>query len=237
MPGDPLGCETCPVRDIAVCAGLQEEERREMARLGQRRMFARGETIFAAGDESVACATLVRGALKLSEIDADGVERTVAIVHPSHFLAQLFAKDIQLTATALTASELCLFPRSLIEREMRDHAALMERVLRATVEQLNASRDLIALIGRRDARSRLAGLLLALAESSCEHRLATSVRFELPLTRGEIASLLGLTIETVSRQLGQLEAEGVLVRDGLRFIEIGDLSRLEAIALTRRARQ
>jgi CRP/FNR family transcriptional regulator, anaerobic regulatory protein len=230
MARDPLGCGTCPVRDVAVCAGLQEEERRALARLGQRRMFQRGETIFAAGDEHVACATLVRGALKLSQIDQDGVERTVAIVHPSHFLAQLFAGGSQLTATALTTSELCLFPRPLVEREMRTHPALMERVLRTTVEQLNASRDLIALIGRRDARSRVAGLLLSLAEGSCEHQDRYDLRFELPLTRGELASLLGLTIETVSRQFSQLEAEGVLRRDGLRSIQIPDLRQLEMIA-------
>ena len=46
--------------------------------------------VFDAGDRETACATLVSGALKLSRIDADGVERTVAIVHAGGFLARLF---------------------------------------------------------------------------------------------------------------------------------------------------
>lgn len=227
---DPLGCQTCPVRDIAVCAGLGAAERQALARLGQRKRFARGETVFSAGDDAVACATLVSGAVKLSKIDAEGVERTLAIVHPAGFLARLFAATADCTATALTDSELCLFPTGLIERELRTHPGLMERVLRATIEQLEESRALIDLIGRRDARARVAGLLLLFLEGSCEGEPRNGDSIEMPLNRGEMASLLGLTIETVSRQLSQLEAEGVLRRNGLRFIDI-----LKIAALRRNA--
>jgi CRP/FNR family transcriptional regulator, anaerobic regulatory protein len=227
---DPLGCQTCPVRDIAVCAGLGEVERQALARLGQRRRFARGETVFLAGDHDMACATLVSGALKLSRIDAEGVERTVAIVHPAGFLARLFAASADCTATALTKSELCLFPRDLIEREMRAHPGLIERVLRATIEQLDESRALIDLIGRRDAKARIAGLLLLFLDGSCEGEPQDGALLDLPLTRGEMASLLGLTIETVSRQLSSLEAEDVIRKDGLRLVEIRDLAALRRVA-------
>lgn len=230
MSGDPLGCDTCPVRDIAVCAGLGERERTALARLGRRRTYARGETIFAAGDDSVACATLVSGALKLGRIDQDGVERTVAILRPASFLARLFANTLDTDATALVRSELCIFPRDLVEREMRAHPGLMERVLQATVEQLEESRSLIELIGRRDAKARLAGLLLLFADDSCEGNLSDGRQLELPLTRGEMASLLGLTIETVSRQFAHLEAEGVLARDGLRLVTVKDLAALRRTA-------
>jgi CRP/FNR family transcriptional regulator len=46
------------------------------------------------------------------------------------------------------------------------------------------------------------------------------------LTRGELASLLGLTIETVSRQLTQLERDGMIRRNGPRGIELVDAARL-----------
>jgi CRP/FNR family transcriptional regulator len=225
---DPLGCDDCPVRDIAVCAGLEDAERRSLARLGRKRRYKRGETIFSAGDDSIACATLVSGVLKLSRFDAEGTERTVALLHPAGFLARLFSTELNSTATALTDCELCLFPRDLVEREMRVHPGFMERVLRATSEQLEASQSLIELIGRRDAKARLAGLLLIFLRDRCD--APDENRIELPLTRGEIASLLGLTIETVSRQFTQLEAEGVLRRDGLRFVEVLDRAALEEAA-------
>lgn len=230
MATDPLGCDDCPVRDLAVCAGLGEVERHALARLGRRRSFARGETVFLAGEDNLACATLVSGALKLSRIDSEGVERTVALIHPAGLLARLFATAIDCTATALTETEMCLFPRDVIEREMRTHPGFMERVLRATVEQLDDSRALIDLIGRRDAKARVAGLLLVFLAGCCDGAPANGTRIELPLTRGEMASLLGLTIETVSRQLTALEAAGAIRRVGLRQIVVPQVATLRAAA-------
>lgn len=230
MAHDPLGCDDCPVRDIAVCAGLGDTERRDLARLGRRKRYQRGETVFAAGDESIACATLVSGVLKLSRFDAHGTERTVALLHPAGFLARLFAAEIDSSATAITDCELCLFPRALIEREMGHHPGFMQRVLRATSEQLASAHDLIDLIGRRDARARLAGLLLIFAQGSCEGAPADGLLLDLPLTRGEIATLLGLTIETVSRQLTALEADGIIAREGARGIRLVRLNDLRDAA-------
>ncbi|MBA4048314.1 MAG: Crp/Fnr family transcriptional regulator [Sphingomonas sp.] len=220
MMHDPLGCDDCPVREIAVCAGLGEVERRDLARLGRRKSYRRGETIFAAGDSSIACATLVSGAVKLSRFDAQGTERTVALLHPAGFLARLFAVEIDCTATALSDCTLCLFPRDVVERQMRSHSDFMERVLRATSEQLASAHNLIDLIGRRDARARVTGLLLIFAEGSCDGPLADGQLLDLPLTRGEVANFLGLTIETVSRQLTILEAEGAIAREGPRGIRL-----------------
>lgn len=225
MPHDPLGCDDCPVRDLAVCAGLGEADRLALARLGRRKRFARGETVFLAGDDSLACATLVSGAVKLARIDGDGTERMVALVTPSGFLGQLFSTAIDCTATALADSELCLFPRPLIEREMRAHPAFMEQLLRATLQQLDDARALIDLIGRRDARARVAGLLLVFFSGRGD-----GTRLELPLTRGEMAALLGLTIETVSRQLTALEAEGAIRRVGQRQLIARNTARLAAAA-------
>lgn len=220
MPHDLLGCDDCPVREIAVCAGLGDAERRDLARLGRRKSYRRGDTIFAAGDESIACATLVSGAVKLSRFDAQGTERTVALLHPAGFLARLFAVETDCTATALSDCALCLFPRDAVQRAMRSHSGFMERVLRATCEQLADAHNLIDLIGRRDARARLTGLLLIFAHGNCDGPVADGQLLTMPLTRGEIATLLGLTIETVSRQLTMLEAEGVIAREGPRGIRL-----------------
>lgn len=224
-----LECLDCPVRDSAVCAALSHDARDRLARLGRRRTYVRGETIFAAGDEEIACASLVSGAVKLSRFDGEGVERTVALIHPAGFLARLFATPADCTATALEPSELCLFPRAVVLNEMREHPDFMERVLRATTEQLDQSRSLIELIGRRDARARVAGFLKLLATDGCaEPRDGLTV--DLVLTRGEMASLLGLTIETVSRQLGALEADGVIARVGLKAAVVPSMARLQAEA-------
>ncbi|MBU3077724.1 Crp/Fnr family transcriptional regulator [Sphingomonas sp. XMGL2] len=221
----PAFCAECPVRTEAVCAALDPVDRTTLAKVGHHRTYARGETIFAAGDESIACATLVSGAVKLSATGRDGVERIVALVHPAGLLGHLFSAEISHDAVALTESRLCLFPRRDFERLMLLAPALLQGVLERTVRELDRARALADLIGRRDARSRVAGLLLSFSQaagSAC-HPAPT---FELPLTRGEAASLLGLTIETVSRQLSALESDGLIRKHGLRGIHI-----LEPVAL------
>ena len=127
----PAPCAVCPVRDEAICAALSPVELDAFSRIGRHRRFARGETIFAAGDDSVACATLVRGAVKLCSTGADGVERIVALVHPAGLLGQLFFARIRYDAVALTDSELCLVPRSDFERLMREAPALQQSVCNA----------------------------------------------------------------------------------------------------------
>ncbi|MGJ3649987.1 Crp/Fnr family transcriptional regulator [Sphingomonas sp. GlSt437] len=227
---DPLGCGDCPVRDLAICSGLEEQERLALARLGLKRHYRRGELIFASGDESVACATLVAGAVKLSRCDRDGVERTIALLQPSSMLARLFAADIDSDAVALTDSELCVFPRSLVESEMRSHPGFMERILQATTAQLASARDMLDLVGRRSARAKVAGLLLVLADEVDTASPSANREFVLPLTRGEMATLLGLTIETVSRQLTGFERDGTIERRGLKSIAILNPSALRAAA-------
>lgn len=220
---DPLDCQDCPVRALAICAGLDEADRLALAQMGKKRRFARGEAIFRRGDRSIACATLVRGAVKLSRVDSDGTERTIAVLQPGGMLAQLFATDVDSDAIALTQSELCVFPRDVIEREMQAHVGFMERVLKTTTEELASTRAIVDLVGRPRARARVAGLLFMLAKGCADgDRVAPGARVPLPMTRGEMASLLGLTIETVSRELTKLEREGIIARDGARAIRVAN---------------
>ena len=226
----PEACADCPVRDQAVCAALNASELAELSGIGQHRDFNRGETIFAAGDDSIACATLVSGAAKLSTIDADGVERIVALIHPAGFLGQLFAGTTKHEVTALTDSRLCLFPRAGFERLMAAHPALTRAILERTLAELDSARALTELIGRREAKARVAGLLLSMARAAAPSPCGTAQEFELPLSREEIASLLGTTIETVSRRMTELERDGAIERIGSRGLAIRNHSALASAA-------
>jgi CRP/FNR family transcriptional regulator len=223
-------CADCPVRDQAVCSALNETELGELAAIGHHKSYARGDTIFAADDDSIACATLVSGAAKLSRVDADGVERIVGLIHPAGFLGQLFAATNHHDVTALTESRVCLFPRAGFERLMAAHPALTRSILERTVAELDASRELAELIGRRDVKARLAGLLLTFARAAAPSPCGPASEFDLPLSREEIASLLGTTIETVSRRMTELERDGAIERRGARGLAILNEAALSAAA-------
>ena len=125
-----LECSTCPVRHRAACSVLDVEEREALARTGRTRRLKRGETLFAAGDENTACATLLTGALKISAVDEEGTERILALVHPAGFIGELFAPLAHYDVVALTDSELCVFPKSAIGRTVDHNPKLAQALLR-----------------------------------------------------------------------------------------------------------
>ncbi len=217
-----LACETCPVRDRAACAVLQPEERSTLSRSGRHRTLARGETLFAAGDKMDLCATLVSGALKITSFDADGNEHILALIHPSGFIGEFFQPFADYDVVALSDSKLCTFADSEMEAAIESYPALARALLRRAQEDLHTSRAMQALTTKASGRARVAALLLGFAQAASNSPCHPADRFELPLTRGEMAGMLGLTIETVSRQLTALEKAGAIRREGKRGIALVD---------------
>lgn len=225
-----LLCSTCPVKETAACAVLTVDERNALAAAGRIRVLKRGEMLFAAGDENAACATLQSGALKVSAVDVDGNEQILALVHPAGFIGELFTPFMHHDVVALTTSRLCTFAAAEIEHAVEQYPALALALLRRSQADLLATRNLLELTGHASAEARLAALLhdFAAAASHSAHNLAP--QFELPLTRGEIGNMLGLTIETVSRKLGELEDMGAIRRVGKRGIAVLDAVLLQDIS-------
>lgn len=201
-----------------------------MAAAGRIRMLKRGEMLFAAGDEEAACATLLSGALKVSAIDHDGNEQILALVHPAGFIGELFAPFAHHDVVALTDSRLCTFARRDIERAIEDYPALARALLRRSQADLLATRGLLELTGRVSAEARLAALIHDFAVAASDSSCHVAPHFELPLTRGEIGNMLGLTIETVSRKLGELEDMGAIRREGKRGIALRNPELLHEIS-------
>lgn len=225
-----LACSTCPVRDTAACAVLTPEERNALSAAGHTRVLKRGEMLFATGDKNAACATLLTGALKVSAIDQDGNEQILALVHPAGFIGELFAPFAHHDVVALTTSRLCTFAKADIERAIEDYPALARALLRRSQADLLATRNLLELTGNASAEARLAALLHDFAAAASESSCHLAARFDLPLTRGEIANMLGLTIETVSRKLGELEDMGAIRREGKRGITLRNPELLHAVS-------
>lgn len=224
-----LACDTCPVRDRAACSALTGNERVQLARIGRHREVKRGETVMAAGDDNIFCATLISGALKIASYDSEGTERILSLVHPAGFVGEMFAPVANHDVIALSDSRLCVFSRREYEAALTDFPALAGALLRRSAEDLFETRSLIDLMGRRSAKARVAGLIFAFAKAASDSPCHPAHLFDLPLTRGEMAGLLGLTIETVSRQLSRLDKLGLIKRQGARGIEICNVPALRSM--------
>jgi len=230
MAREPLHCDSCEVGQSAACAALGELERRQFARHGHRRELKRGECLFSAADDNDLTATLIKGVLKVTTFDEDGTEHILSLIHPADFAGELFESRVHHNIIALTDCAVCVFERSEYERALTDFPQFGRCLLQRASHELVETRSRLAAVTSRSATQRIAGFLLGIGRVANEAECHPALEFDVVLTRGEIASLLGLTIETVSRQLSKLEKDGVIRRKGLRRILLLDCARLERLA-------
>jgi CRP/FNR family transcriptional regulator len=202
--------------------------------LGQRRRIARGETLMWAGDDSLVCANLLSGVLKITDTTADGREQIVGLLYPADFVGRPFADSADFTVTALTDATLCVFPRLPFERVLEDHVRMERLLLQRTFAALGEARRRMLVLARKSAREKVAGFLLDMADragdAGCRAAADGPVTFDLPMTRGQIAAVLGLTIETVSRQFTALKTAGLIALPTARAVTIRDRAGLAAKA-------
>jgi CRP/FNR family transcriptional regulator len=226
-------CETCGVRDRALCSGLDDAELATLTRLGVQRRLARGDTLVRAGDPPMLCANLQTGVMKIRASTADGAETIVGLLYPGDFVGQPFANSNHHDIVAVTDVELCVFPRGPFERALADHPRMERLLLERTLAELDRARLGLVRMANASAGARVAGFVDDIGRRQAPAcRPAAMPAFDLPLSRGEMADLLGLTIETVSRQLKRFEAAGVMQLVGRRGVIVRDAPALAAAAMT-----
>lgn len=227
-------CSQCVVRNRAICAGLQPDELEALGQLGRKQRVAKGQTVVWEGDDSLVVANVIDGVLKVSMSIADGREQIVGVVFSSDFIGRPFGQQSPYSVTALTDAELCIFSRATFDSFARQHPELEHKLLRRTLNELDRSREWMLLLGKKTATERIATLLLEmssrLGEAGCSDGQAELDEFILPLDRQQIGDVLGLTIETVSRQLSRLKADGVIALPDRRMVAIQDRGRLKNLA-------
>ncbi|MFM5885225.1 MAG: Crp/Fnr family transcriptional regulator [Novosphingobium sp.] len=228
-------CDTCVVRNRAICSALDSAELEVLSAIGRRRTMKSGEALIWEGDDSVLVANVIEGVLKLSTGTEDGREQIVGVVYPSDFIGRPFGATTGHGVTALTDARVCVFSRRDFDAFARQHPGLEHKLLQRTLAELDRTRRWMLLLGRKSAGEKVASFLLdmseRLADSGCEGpREITLQRFTLPFSRQQIADVLGLTIETVSRQFTRLKAQGTIDLPSRREVTIVDRQALTAEA-------
>ncbi|MGB3408052.1 MAG: Crp/Fnr family transcriptional regulator [Jannaschia sp.] len=218
------GCSRCPIRHRAVCASCEGEELDRLAAMKTYRSWKAGETIVMEGEDLPFVGSLVTGCATLTRSLEDGRVQTVGLLMPSDFIGRPGRRAALCDVVAATDVTLCLFRRDAFEALLRDTPHVAGRLLAMSLDELDAARDWMVLLGRKTAREKVATLLAIILRRAASD--AAPMRVELPLSRDAMASYLGLTIETVSRQITALRKDGVIRLVGTRGLECGDMAAL-----------
>lgn len=218
-----------------MCGALSPEELEAMNRIAQRKQVPAGTVIMHEGEATDCFANVLDGVVKLTKTMTDGRQHIVGLLFPGDFLGRTMRHESPYRAEAATAAELCLFPRADFERLMLRYTDMQTRMLEQTLDELDACHDWTLLLGRKNANERVASFLLMIArrvrEIGCNaDPTSDSATFTLPLGRSDIADFLGLTTESVSRQITKLKRDGVIALHGNREVEVPSMGQLLKLA-------
>jgi CRP/FNR family transcriptional regulator len=190
--------------------------------------YPAGQTIASDGENLEIVASVVSGTATLSRTMEDGRTQILGLLLPSDFMGRPGRKTVAYDITALTDVTLCCFFRKPFEALLQKTPHLSERLIEMALDELDAARDWMLLLGRKSAREKIASMIMFVLRRSCKSGevAAESVHINLPIAREEMANYLGLTIETVSRQLTALKTEGLIELEGKRGIIVPDITAL-----------
>lgn len=223
MPAISPAARHFPVAVLAL-HGAAAMPRRPAAESGVRLRFAKGEAIYAEGDDAECFYRIVSGTVRICKVLQDGRRQIEAF----HFARDIFGLERGTThrfaAEAVDDLVVLAFRARNLEDLIRDDPELGGELMTSVLASLDRARDHLVLLGRKSAREKIATFLLNVAE-----RLSRDDRFELPMQRGDIADHLGLTIETVSRTLTRMARDGLIGLQACgRTVEILDREGLTA---------
>jgi len=228
-PTEMRQCGECPIRHRAVCARCDTDELALLDQMKYYRSFEAGQTVIWSGDRMDFVASVVTGIAKLTQTMEDGRRQMVGLLLPSDFVGRPGRQIAAYDVTAVNDVVMCCFRKKPFEDLMSKTPHVAQRLLEMTLDELDAAREWMLLLGRKTAREKIASLLAIIArrEATLKQRSArSSAVFDLPLTREEMADYLGLTLETVSRQISALKREGLITLEGNRRVTIPDFNRL-----------
>lgn len=225
----PVLCQSCEARHKGLCGVLDADQLVELSRHTRQVRHRAGEELIGDNTEIMSYANVMRGVIKLTKTLEDGRQQVVGLQFAPDFLGRLYGDENQVAAEAASFVDLCRIPKPALEALMKSNPALEHRLMQQVLRELDEARAWMVTLGRKTAQEKVASFLYLIAthiDPTMEEVEDGATSFDLPLNRIDIADFLGITIETVSRQLTKLRQDGVIVITNNKHVEIPDMGRL-----------
>ncbi len=228
----PILCRSCEARHKGICGALTPSQLLTLSKGTTKRQIPADQEISAEGGAPIAFSNIISGVVKLSKMMSDGRQQIVALQFAPDLVGRPFDIQNKTTVEAATDVRLCSFPVKVLEELIANSPDLEHRLHQQNLRELDEARDLLLSLGRKSASERVASFLSFIArhidpETAAEH---ATLDFHIPLKRSDIADFLGLTLETVSRQMTMLRQAGVISIIERRSIQITNFLKLERMA-------
>jgi CRP/FNR family transcriptional regulator len=215
-----------PTGDGVASRGARSLEER-LTQATERKLEAK-EHVFCEGDPRTHVYRVEEGVIAIYKSLFDGRRRIIDFAYPGDFIGLGVLGEHIMSAQATCPSKVRCLSASALETLAETDASLAIKLYKSVCQDLVAARSLLVTVGQRSAVERVAAFLLALHRRAGE---GDSDVIKLAMRRSDIADLLGLTIETVSRTLTKLrEMDVIEAEQGGTTVTLRNLARLRDLA-------
>lgn len=214
---------------VPIFQGMTQEDIAILQGVVTSRCFNKGEIVFREGESSEALFIIQKGLIKLTKVSVDGKEQIIRLLFEGDFFGQfslLQNENHYANAETLEETIICTIEKQPFIEALERSPNMALRFISALNNRLHHADEWMSLLSLMDVEQRLARVILLFSE-----KLAlTNGQFTLPISKKDLASLIGTTPETLSRKLVSFVEKQILVLKQRRDIQVVDHHKLKLIA-------
>lgn len=233
MDDDPTG-KNCSNGSSAF-PDILPETRDELDSLSRLRRYRSGQSVIEENVHTDFVGTVQSGILRMQKTFADGRQHVVGLLVEGDMFGRVFDGAIEFSIEAATDAEICIYPRTPFETLLVRSPDLDRAVLLNILNELDRARDWMIILSNNKITSRLAGFLILMCSrfATVDHMVepkSDGVHIKIPISRTDLAHLLGTRPESISRAFHALEDEGEIEILEPDHVTLRDLPALAARA-------
>tara|TARA_B100001059_G_scaffold232922_1_gene271736 strand:+ start:152 stop:865 length:714 start_codon:yes stop_codon:yes gene_type:complete len=222
---DKNRCFECQIRSYSFCRCLKDEQLKEFSEISTNKKFKNKVNIFLQQDEAKKFYNITEGNVKIYQLMDDGRIQIIGFLYPGDFFGSFKKGKYNYCAEAIGDVHVCVFEQNKLDSYIEKNVSLVKELLNQTSHELTLVQDRISVLGKFDATERLSKFIVNISEQRKKIGWQNNP-ISLPMTRQDIADYLGLTIETVSREISKLKTSNIIKIISPKQIFINDFEKL-----------
>ncbi len=210
------------VSKVPLFSELSSEKLKEINSLIRKQEYNSGEIIQMEGQIGDDIYIIESGLIKLYKTSKDGKQQIIRLVNDGQFFGEfvLFKEEVLTSsAEAVIDSNVCVIAKRDLEQLIKTNADLSNKLLGVLTSRLNMLENKVTSLALEDAREKTMRLLLDLAQENGRKK-ENGILVDLPLSRNGLANLMGMSQETLSRKLSELQEDGIISIKGQKQVFI-----------------
>jgi len=214
--------------NIPSFSGLSENQLKQIGQIAAEKNYMKGKTIFAEGDDGNGFYIVAKGRVKVFKVSPEGKEHILHIVGPGETFGQVAVyagRSFPASSEAITKSHLLFIPRTAFVELIAGNPSLAMSMLAVLSVRLREFTVQIENLSLKEVPGRLASYLIYLSNEQ-----KTEDQISLPISKGQLASLLGTIPETLSRIFTKMSSQNLIEVNG-REIKLLDRTGLDDLAM------